>query len=430
MDADGNSEEPSWLVLVRFKTDLGHPYKVPESSISIPASLTRFGLSTVVNNLITSGNPDWESEPFDFLIKHELVRMSIEMFLLAKNISAERILEIEYIRAVVPRKEEEPSLHNEWVSAVDGSSPRFFLTGCYDGLGRVWKAPGACTHILEGHSGPVTSGGGLYMVAARVVQFPVSILSQVLKLFNAEETRKNPLRIAFKILHGHTAAVQSVAAQTSGNMVCSGSWDSTINLWQTNEPDAEGDTVSTKKRKKTGQEKELQLEAVSSLVGHTQCVSSVKWPEPKTIYSASWDHSIKEWNVERGTATSTIYHDKVLNCIDIGGEGSALIAAGGSDPIVRVWDPRKPGTSASIKTFSSHTSWVTACKWHDKSPFHLVSASHDGKVMLWDTRTAALCADWWKGDTVLSGGADIKLCMTSGVSVPPNYQSTESYYAH
>ncbi|XP_068303711.1 ribosome biogenesis protein WDR12 homolog [Pyrus communis] len=434
MDADGNSEEPSLLVLVRFKTDLGQPYKVPESSISIPASLTRLGLSTVVNNLITSGNPDWESEPFDFLIKNELVRMSLEKFLLAKNISAERILEIEYIRAVVPRKEEEPSLHNEWVSAVDGSSPRFFLTGCYDGLGRVWKAPGACTHILEGHSGPVTSVSIINPKGGESVTVAAASKDRTLRLwkFNAEETRKNPLRIrAFKILHGHTAAVQSVAAQTSGNMVCSGSWDSTINLWQTNEPDAEGDTVSTKKRKKIGQEKELQLEgeAVSSLVGHTQCVSSVKWPEPKTIYSASWDHSIKEWNVERGTATSTIYHDKVLNCIDIGGEGSALIAAGGSDPIVRVWDPRKPGTSASIKTFSSHTSWVTACKWHDKSPFHLVSASHDGKVMLWDTRTAwplfifdshkdkALCADWWKGDTVLSGGADFKLCMTSGVSV-------------
>ncbi|TQD72843.1 hypothetical protein C1H46_041625 [Malus baccata] len=358
---------------------------------------------------------------------------------------------------------------------------KFFLTGCYDGLGRVWKAPGACTHILEGHSGPVTSDTVVisslvnvnwhcqlltifqfwpledqvimasslsllldlktfsflmgYFCGGESVTVATASNDRTLRLwkFNAEETRKSTLRIrAFKILRGNTAAVQSVSAQTSGNMVCSGSWDSTINIWQTNEPDAEGDTVSTKKRKKTGQEKELQLEgeAVSSLVGHTQGASSVKWPEPKTIYSASWDQSIKEWNVERGTATSTIYHDEVLNCIDIGGEGSALIAAGGSDPIVRVWDPRKPGTSASIKTFSSHTSWVTACKWHDKSLFHLVSASHDGKVMLWDTRTAALCADWWKGDTVLSGGADFKLCMTSGVSVPPNYQSTESYYAH
>lgn len=37
----------------------------------------------------------------------------------------EKTLEIEYIRAVVPRKEEDPCLHDDWVSAVDGSSPGY-----------------------------------------------------------------------------------------------------------------------------------------------------------------------------------------------------------------------------------------------------------------------------------------------------------------
>lgn len=37
----------------------------------------------------------------------------------------EKILEIEYIKAVAPRKEEEPSFHDDWVSAVDGSDPRW-----------------------------------------------------------------------------------------------------------------------------------------------------------------------------------------------------------------------------------------------------------------------------------------------------------------
>jgi len=48
------------------------------------------------------------------------------------------------------------------------------------------------------------------------------------------------------------------------------------------------------------------------------------------------------------------------------------------------------GTSAPVFQFGSHTSWVSACKWHDQSWFHLLSASYDGKVMLWDLRTAVI----------------------------------------
>ncbi|KAG0453190.1 hypothetical protein HPP92_025854 [Vanilla planifolia] len=121
---------------------------------------------------------------------------------------------------------------------------------------------------------------------------------------------------------------------------------------------------------------------------------------------------------------------KALNCLDIGGEGSALIAAGGSDPVLRVWDPRKPGNLAPIFQFSSHSSWISACKWHKRSIYHLLSASYDGKVMLWDLRTAwplakidshndkVLCADWWKEDGIISGGADSKLFISSGISIP------------
>ncbi|CAI9780696.1 unnamed protein product [Fraxinus pennsylvanica] len=79
---------------------------------------------------------------------------------------------------------------------------------------------------------------------------------------------------------------------------------------------------------------------------------------------------------------------KAINCLDIGGESSTLIAAGGSDPIIRIWDPRKPGKYDPIFQLSGHNSWISSCKWHNKSWFHLVSASYDGKVMIWDLRAA------------------------------------------
>ncbi|XP_010258084.1 PREDICTED: ribosome biogenesis protein WDR12 homolog [Nelumbo nucifera] len=438
MELDSDPMESSRRVQARFVTKLQPPLRVPPVSIAVPSNLTRIGLSAVVNNLLKAGNSDWEPQPFDFLIDGELVRMSLEEFLLTKGISAEKILEIEYIKAVAPRKQEEPCLHDDWVSAVSGSNPRFILTGCYDSFGRIWKAGGLCSHILEGHSGAITSvstigpKGDDSVTDLRIATASKDHTLRLWKFDAGQRVLDHPMKIrAFKILQGHKSSIQSVAAQPSGDMVCSGSWDCTINLWQTNESDTEGDLVSVKKRKmgSEAEESQLQGEAVSTLVGHTQCVSSVVWPEHVTIYSASWDHSIRRWDVETGKDSLDMFCGKVLNCLDVGGESSALIAAGGSDPILRIWDPRKPGTLAPVFQFSSHTSWITSCKWHKKSWFHLLSASYDGKVMLWDLRTAwplavidshkdkVLCADWWKSDSVISGGADSKLCISSGISI-------------
>ncbi|PNX96555.1 ribosome biogenesis protein WDR12, partial [Trifolium pratense] len=80
------------------------------------------------------------------------------------------------------------------------------------------------------------------------------------KINTEEEATDHPLRVrAYKILRGHKSSVQSVAAQTNGEMVCSGSWDCTINLWRINDTNAENDFVS-KKRKVEGQVEDSQLE--------------------------------------------------------------------------------------------------------------------------------------------------------------------------
>ena len=96
----------------------------------------------------------------------------------------------------------------------------------------------------------------------------------------------------------------------------------------------------------------LQGEAVTTFIGHTQCVSSVVWPEEDVIYSCSWDHSVRRWDVPTGKDTLNLYCGKALNTVDVGGEGSALVAGGGSDPVLRVWDPRKPGEKSIIRTYT------------------------------------------------------------------------------
>uniref|UniRef100_J3MMP5 Ribosome biogenesis protein WDR12 homolog n=1 Tax=Oryza brachyantha TaxID=4533 RepID=J3MMP5_ORYBR len=436
MDAAGASD-PSRQVRVRFVTKLPPPLRAPHTSIAVPADLTRMGLSEIVNSLLLAASAGHQTQPFDFLVDGELVRLPLQEFLLAKGISAERVLELEYVKAVAPRKQEDPCPHDDWVSAVDGSNPSFVLTGCYDGLARIWKDAAECTHILEGHSDGITSASFIKKGCETEDRLHVVTASKdrSLRLFKFDASVTIPKQTgAYKILRGHTSSVQSIAVNPSADMICSGSWDNSIKLWSIKGSEEDGGTISVKKRRTNSdssepEESQFEGSATSTFLGHTQCVSAVAWPEQQTIYSASWDHSVRQWDVQTGKETWNMVCGRALNCFHCGGESSSLIAAGGSDPVLRVWDPRKPGTLAPIFQFSSHKSWISACKWHPSSWFHLVSSSFDGKVMLWDLRTAwplasvdshkdkVLCVDWWKGDSVISGGADSKLCIASGIEI-------------
>ncbi|KAG0453189.1 hypothetical protein HPP92_025853 [Vanilla planifolia] len=262
MEENWISGESSRRVRVCFVTKLQAPFDLGEFHRS-SANLGRMGLSEIVNGLLRNRYANFQPTPFDFLIDGELVRMPLEQFLLAKGISAENRLNVEYIKAVAPQKHGNPLLHDDWVSAVNGSDPRFVLTGCYDNLARIWKDGLLCSHILQGHSGAITSTS-IFHRKGSPLENEICIATGskdktlMLWLFDAVEPDNTSGSIgAFKVLKGHTSSVQSVAAIPSGDMVCSGSWDAFIKLWKVESEG--GDSVSVKKRKLVAEVDESQL---------------------------------------------------------------------------------------------------------------------------------------------------------------------------
>lgn len=422
-------------IQVRFVTKLPEELRVASTPFSLPAHLTRYGLSEVINALLGLEKP----QPFDFLVDGELLRTSLEQLLLTNNISAESILNVEYAYAVGPPKRGKSHEHNDWVSAITGRHPRFIATGSYDTFIRIWGADGSVVQSLEGHGDAISSleaslltGDEKWKLISGSKDHTVRVWQ--LSLTSYQEAMKDAITLdrPVKVLKGHSSSVQCVASNRSGTAVSSGSWDCSIKLWNISEEE-NGDslTVHTKKRKldASSEAQELEVGAITTLEGHTQCVSAVSWGERDSIVSTSWDQSIRSWDVETNINTETLVGTKALHCLSVGGDNMALFAAGGADPVLRIWDPRMPGTYTPIFQLSSHKAWITACKWHRHSRHHILSGSHDGSIKLWDLRSKiplqtidahkgkVLCADWLNDDCIVSGGTDNLLQVFSNVQI-------------
>lgn len=92
--------------------------------------------------------------------------------------------------------------------------------------------------------------------------------------------------------------------------VASGSWDTTIKVWSVSRNAEDGGSAPKRQRVEdsgaapAGEQEGG--EARVTLEGHSQCVSAVDWSRADTIHSASWDHSVRTWDVQAAVNTSTI----------------------------------------------------------------------------------------------------------------------------
>lgn len=106
----------------------------------------------------------------------------------------------------------------------------------------------------------------------------------------------------------------------------------------------------------------------------------------KTVCTASWDHSIKLWDVFVGQETRTLKSvNKIFLSIDYS-PLNQLIAAGLNDSHIRLFDPRSNEGATVKSTLSSHAGWCPSVSWSRTNEHLLVSGSYDMKAKLWDIR--------------------------------------------
>ncbi|KAF7717353.1 Ribosome biogenesis protein [Penicillium ucsense] len=452
MDSEmNNSSEPSQrqvrVQLVTQQEDIA----LPDSTgpILVPTALRRYALSTLVNNLLSTEKP----VPFEFLINGTFLRTSIDEYLTDNGISAETTLEIEYVRALIPPLHIASFQHDDWVSATDvlsSTSPAVswasgatfskgqerILSGSYDGLLRVWNMSSETIA-----TSPVASDGGhtSSIKAAKFVspnQIVSAGLDRTVRLWKYTEDEAFLGKIAPQLeLYGHKSGIESLAVHAPSNRLLTGSADHTVGFWSTKKADAPAAPESllpnaartSKRRKLNTSVSTPQRGPLALLSAHTGPVSAAIFDgKDSTVgYSASWDHSLRTWDLVTSALvdTRTTSHS-LLSLVHI--QEHNLLAAGTSARHITLIDPRASATTVAAMTLRGHTNAVVSLARDPSSTYGLISGSHDGACRIWDIRSTKNDKDGVVGESVYSiarksleeeGKADSKRVGGEGVKV-------------
>jgi WD40 repeat protein len=165
---------------------------------------------------------------------------------------------------------------------------------------------------------------------------------------------------------GHTSIIQSVAFSPDGTRIVSGSYDRTIRIW-----DAQ-----------TGEE------VVEPLTGHTDRVQSVAFsPDGTRIVSGSFDKTIRIWDAKTGEVIEPLKgHTGSVHSVAFSPDGTHIVA-GPDDKTIRMSDLM--AGEAVMKT-----------SWHLSTLTHLFGNSSAGTTvsdrMLFHSCRASLSpSDGW-----------------------------------
>lgn len=238
----------------------------------------------------------------------------------------------------------------------DGS---WLASGTYNGKTRIWSTEGELKHVFQYHNGPVFatrwSKSSKYLLSASFDK-TVSIWDsstqdkrQQLKLHEdpiLDASWKDDSTFAtcsadkricvtrvddaepFVVLRGHTDAINSVKWDPSGRLLASCSDDYTVKVWDPSQvaahlengapTDEDGsDPVADPKDSKKSSKNMF----LYSLQEHKKEVYTFRWSRtgpgssmpngPLSLASASFDTTVKLWDVETGSCSRTFEHQYV-----------------------------------------------------------------------------------------------------------------------
>ncbi|XP_055940440.1 F-box-like/WD repeat-containing protein TBL1XR1-A isoform X2 [Argiope bruennichi] len=254
------------------------------------------------------------------------------------------------------------SLSGNDITSLDWNSDGTLLVvGSYDGLARIWTTDGCLVRTLGQHKGPIFAvkwnKKGNYVLSAGVDQV---IMWEV-------ATGQCAQKFGF-----HKAPVLDVD-------------------WRTNFVFASCSTSHNIHVCKLGVDKPLR-----TFTGHTNEVNCVRWdPQGAILASCSDDAIVKIWNMKQKTSVlDLIAHNQEIYSIKWSPTGpgtnnpnmNLTLASASFDSTVRLWEVER---GACLYTLTKHTEPVYSVAYSPDGKY-LASGSFDKFIYIWSTQTGTL----------------------------------------
>jgi len=242
---------------------------------------------------------------------------------------------------------------------------------------------------LEGHSGWVTSIATPFEASSDIILSASRDKTVIVWKLLREEGNYG---FARRALRGHSHFVQDVVISSDGQFALSGSWDSTLRLWDLNTgnttrrfightKDVLSVAFSWDNRQIVSGSRDKTIKLWNTLgeckytigepEGHTEWVSCVRFSpvnQNPVIVSAGWDKLVKVWNLTNCKLRSDLQgHTGYINTVTVSPDGS-LCASGGKDNVAMLWDLTEGKRLYSLDagdiiyalTFSPNRYWLCA----------------------------------------------------------------------
>merc|ERR1711934_1120481 len=176
-----------------------------------------------------------------------------------------------------------------------------------------------------------------------------------------EEDEDKEWGLSRRLFTGHSHFISEIKLTGDSRFAFSASWDGSVRLWNV----ANGRTIS-------------------KLIGHKRDVLSVALSaDDRQIITGSLDKEIKIWNT-RSECKFTVDKNQHTDAVSVVRffhvKKPALCVTASWDKTIKVWDNLY---MTLLHTFTGHKAQVTTLDIVENSAF-LASGSRDGKIMVWD----------------------------------------------